>query len=340
MRKREVGNLAKEMMTSLAGRTKFKNFSWREFDETASLFVESGFGSWKQISLLDGETRKFLRGNLTDGGCSERQLCLVNDVFSHYENEKPRSSVADAKGVIVREVPFEEVMIPERMIRWNVNLSSLTGWLVPDQDMANVFTKAMAGAAKKDPPFSPFATPKLHQAPRIVPLQPRERAAKFRKDIISHKNGAQQVRLQAWLLYMLRFVFTGDICSAWSNFGGLAAQFCMLSAVIHLAVVETAAFAIAYDAELRGRTQRLARRRDTQVDFAKMLSEENEDVKRYLEIDLGKGKAPAKADPPKGHKGVGHKGKGAKASANSPNWIQIPQTTNVVGKGKGDKKGK
>ena len=61
-RKKVVRNLAKEMMTSVAGRTKFKNFSWREFVEAATLFVESGFESWKQISLLDEETRKFLRG--------------------------------------------------------------------------------------------------------------------------------------------------------------------------------------------------------------------------------------------------------------------------------------
>ena len=91
---------------------------------------------------------------------------------------------------------------------------------------------------------------------------------------------AQQDSLPAWLLYMIRFVIAGDICSALSNFGGLPAQFRMISVFLHLAVVETAACAIAYDAELRGRIQRLSRRRDTQADFAKMLSEENGDVKR------------------------------------------------------------
>ena len=60
MCKKAVGNLANEMMDSLADRTKFKNFSWRGFIEAASLLVESGFDSWGEISLLDGESRKFL----------------------------------------------------------------------------------------------------------------------------------------------------------------------------------------------------------------------------------------------------------------------------------------
>ena len=72
--------------------------------------------------------------------------------FSHSENETPRSSVLDHKGVAIREVPVEDVMIPGRMIRWNVNIGSLPGFLVAGRDMANVFDKAMAESDKKDPP--------------------------------------------------------------------------------------------------------------------------------------------------------------------------------------------
>ena len=90
---------------------------------------------------------------------------------------------------MIRDVPLEDVMIPGRTIRWNVNIVSLSGFLVPDQDMANVFTKAMAEAAQKDPPFSPFVVPQLHKAPWIAPLQSHEMASKFWKDIVSHKNG-------------------------------------------------------------------------------------------------------------------------------------------------------
>ena len=91
---------------------------------------------------------------------------------------------------------------------------------------------------------------------------------------------------------MIRFIFTGRICATWPNFGGLPAQFCMISVVLHLSIFETAAFAIAHDAELRGRIHHLSRRRDTQVDLPNMISEENGDVKRYLKTDLGKGNTP------------------------------------------------
>ena len=86
----------------------------------------------------------------------------------------------------LRDIPLEEVVIPERMLRRNFNLITLTGYLVPDHDMANVFTKAMAEAAKKDPPFSPFVAPKPHTAPWVIPLQSHERATKFWKENNAH----------------------------------------------------------------------------------------------------------------------------------------------------------
>ena len=35
------------------------------------------------VSLLDEETRKFLMGDLREGGFPARQLCLVNAAFAH-----------------------------------------------------------------------------------------------------------------------------------------------------------------------------------------------------------------------------------------------------------------
>ena len=90
---------------------------------------------------------------------------------------------------------------------------------------------------------------------------------------------------------MLRFIFTGDLCNAWKEFGGLATQLSFLSVALHLGVIESAAYAITYDLEVRNRAQRLARRRDTTVDFAKFLSEENEEVKRHIKTDLARAKA-------------------------------------------------
>ena len=183
-------------------------------------------------------------------------------------------------------------MIPQRINRWAANLSSLGGFLLPDQEMTNIFSKEFYDAGRKDPPYIPFVIPKLHEKPWMVPLSSHERAAKSWRESVSNKprDGSQQVNLQAWILYMLRFIFTGDLCDSWQHFGGLSAQLSLLSIVLHLAVVETANFAIAYDCELRARIQRLARKRDSKTDIIQMLTEENDEVKRYLKNDLGKGK--------------------------------------------------
>ena len=81
------------------------------------------------------------------------------------------------------------------------------------------------------------------------------------------------------------------------SIGRFPAYLRMVSVVLHLSIVETAAFAISHDAELRGRIHRLARRLDTQVDLAKMLRGVNDDVKRYLGADLGKRGTPCFGRP-------------------------------------------
>ena len=285
-----TATLSKEMYSSLKGRSRFSHVSKGQFAEAAKLFAKFGFSSWKTISKLDDETRKFLRQDLRKDGRTAKELALINDIFPHYENDRRsvRSSGRDK-----RETKFEEIVTPQVMKRWSADFKRLSGFVAPEQDMANVFSKEFAEAAKKDPPYIPFVVPKLHERPWMVPLGSHERAAKFWKESNSHKakDHVQQVNLQSWLLYLLRFIFAGDLTDSWGSFGGLQAQFSHLSIVLHLAVVETAAFAIAYDMELRTKIQRMARKRDSTADFAKLLSEENEEIKRYLKESLGKGKA-------------------------------------------------
>ena len=346
IRKKE--KLVRQMMGSLGKRSKFAHFDKRHFSSAAKLFVQAGFSSWTAISKLDDETRRFLREDLRKKHkCSALDLSLINDIFAHYENEKPRrTSSRDPK----REPPYEEIVIPQKMERWAVDLSSLVGLLVPDQDMTNVFSKEFYEASKKEPPFTPFVVPKFEVKPWMAPLQSHERAAKYWRENIAHKNRdpSQQVSLQAWILYLLRFILTGDLCNAWKEFGGLSAQLCHLSVVLHLGVTENGAFAIAYDTEMRLRLQRLARRRDSSVNFAKFLSEENDEVKRYLKSDLGKGRPPQTTERPppkkpfgkKNNKGdnpnfipTGNKGAGnAQLSQGQPNWVP-----RVRRKGKGSK---
>ena len=110
--------------------------------------------------------------------------------------------------------------------------------------MTNIFSKEFYEASKKDPPFTPFVVPKLQDKPWIVPLTSHERACKNWRETIANKNRApsQQVSLQAWILYLLRFILTGDLCNAWKVFGGLSAQLSHLSNVLHLGVTESSGF--------------------------------------------------------------------------------------------------
>ena len=147
--------------------------------------------------------------------------------------------------------------------------------------MSNVFTNEFDEDAKKDQSSPPFRRAHASRKTSDRPLASRERAAKFRNDSAARKSKDQsrQVSLHAWLLYIIRFIFDGDLTASCGSFGGLSAQFSHLSVALHLAVAGTSAFALANDHELRVKIQRMARKRDSPVCFTKLLSGENEEIK-------------------------------------------------------------
>ena len=118
-------------------------------------------------------------------------------------------------------------------------------------------------SVRKGPPYTPFATPKPRDRPWCADLPSHERANKARKESVPNKTkeSPQQVSIIAWLLYMLRFVFVGDVLDLWSAFGGPAAQLGHLSIVLRVETVGNATLSIIYDSELRAHIQRLARPR-------------------------------------------------------------------------------
>ena len=167
------------MIKSLGRRHRFEHFRSSDFGQAARLFAKVGFTSWPAIAKLDEETRKFLREDLRKAHkCSARELSLVNDIFTYYENEKPRRASPKEAGWR-REPPYEELVIPQMVERWTVNLSTLGGYLIPDQEMTNMFSKEFYEASKKEPPYTPYVLPELHKKPWPVPLLSHERAAQF-----------------------------------------------------------------------------------------------------------------------------------------------------------------
>ena len=179
------------------------------------------------------------------------------------------------------------------MRRWSADLSYLDAFLKPDQDMANLFTKESDIAGKRAIRLPPSVVPELRKKPRCVPLVSHERANLAWRDITSTKikDPPRQVSLQAWLLYTVRYIFTGDLDDSWYAFGGLSAQLNHLSVLRHLAVTEYATLAIRYDRDLRLHLQRLARSRDSEVDFYQLLSEENNEINRQAKTEMEKNRS-------------------------------------------------
>ena len=110
-------------------------------------------------------------------------------------------------------------------------------------------------------------------------MQSLEKASQYWRNSVARKSSdpSLQVSLQGRILHILRFTITGDLCNSWEVFGGLAAQLSRISIAPRLAVTEYASFAIARDVELRNSIRRMARRRDSAVDFGKFLSGENDE---------------------------------------------------------------
>ena len=226
--------------------------------------------------------------------CPARERSLIIDISPFYENEKPRRAASKGR----RAPPYEELVIPQNVERWTVDLSKLTGFLMRDQDMANIFLMNSTHRPRRNLHI-PFRDSQDKRKTWPAPLLSHELDGKFRMDSVSHKGRgpSQQVSLQAWVLYGLRSILTSDLRNAWKEFGGLAAQLPFLSVAPHLGVAENAAFAISYDHEVRARAQRLSRNRDITVDYAKFLSAENEEAKRYLISDLARGRPSTGANP-------------------------------------------
>ena len=78
---------------------------------------------------------------------------------------------------------------------------------------------------------------------------------------------SQELPLQAYVLYSIRFIYAAHMVSAWANFGGIAAQFNALGVLPNLAAIENSGVAIAYDTLLRNHIAYLARQPGTPTSF-------------------------------------------------------------------------
>ena len=124
---------------------------------------------------------------------------------------------------------YAELDIPRALTSYNPSLSSLslTSFPLPCQDVVNWIRREIALAASNGPPFQPYLVPKLTENPWL-PLD-SDHSAALAKWIGFSKQAKrtaapQELSIQAFTLYHLRFAIAADLCQAWSKFGGIGPQ--------------------------------------------------------------------------------------------------------------------
>ena len=146
------------MAMSLGRRHPVGHFKNAQFSQAARLFDQVGFTSWRAIGGPGedvGEIRK----------CAARDLSLANEIYAFYAHEKQRRPSSRD----IREPPLEELVIPRTAERWAVGRSKLTAPLIHDKEMASAFRREIYESAKKAPPYTPLAMPKIRGKPGPPP---------------------------------------------------------------------------------------------------------------------------------------------------------------------------
>ena len=252
----------------------------------AKLLSRQGFDSWQVVSKIEDEAIGLPMEDLRYDGTLAIELSPVSEIPPRLEQEKPSNFPFNnhKKRPIVGEVA-----IPSRMRRSGAALIGMTSFPPHRQEMANVFRKEFNIDQKKDPPVTPLVHPKPRERHWRVGLPSHERANKARKDSSPNKTNESphRVIIQAWLIYIRRFVLFVNLFSAWPAFGGLAAQLSHLITALRRAIAENSTLVITYDNAARSRIQRLARLRDSDTYFARIPTEEIDEIKQPLKTIVG-----------------------------------------------------
>lgn len=184
-----------------------------------------------------------------------------------------------------KDPAFEELVIPERLREFKVDLSSIGAFLKPTQEMANYISLELARGRSKVPAYTPFIVPDVTAAPWAVQSKEHEAAfSRWRNNARGSKKEekSSSIPMQAWLLYQIRFMVAADLAGAWSAFGGMAAQLNHLSIVMNISITESAAIALSYDRLVREFLAERARSRheiNSPTFFSEFLSVENPALK-------------------------------------------------------------
>ena len=345
--KTPIEQFVRDIEDVIKDRSEFNRFPKDSIRLTGMILVRFGIESFSELRSTRIDQRSHF---LADAKKSYRSksMKLIHEIFATFPPIKKGSNIATAE--------FNEIHLPRRLGNFAVDLSAIAGTLRPVQVMANAVSEEIARGEANPQPFHPYITPNYHEHPWLP------RTASHVNAFHMWKNKAKGARknaisFQQWLHRHMRFVFSAEICSLWSPFGGFAAQMNHIAVLLSLATLETAGFAIKYH-ELLIRTLADCARARFPIDYYTALSEIHDDTRRaILTENIRSGQpnfAPAnnqqcsrkgnnrpkggktRTQPPKGNKsGNGKKrsneynarpsGKGPKPMPNTP----IPTTANT-----------
>ena len=250
--------------------------------------------------------RRFLFDDL--GKCDRLQFAHLAFLFKLARHIPPHDQKVREKNI-----RFAELEIPRALAEYAPSIAAISSFALPDQDMVNWVNKEIAIANSKDPPYQPYLVPTLSDTPRIPPdsdhAAARARRLGFAKQA-KRPLAPQELSIQAFALYQLRFLIASDLFQSFATFGGLAPQLAHLSTAIHLPITESVGSALAYHRTLGTKLQEKARKRTTPTaEFTALLDTENFTIKEQAkkEIAMAIDADHRAKDPPKG-KGKNRKG--------------------------------
>ena len=188
------------------------------------------------------------------------------------------------------KVRCAEIDIPRALTNLAPQLTGLTGLLRPGQKMRNWIQHERAKGLSKIPPYAPYLVPALSSSPWLPDVtEHRDSHEYWTKNSRQAKRKLvpQELPVQSWLLYHMRFLMAGECCSAFVVFGGLCAQLNLISDVLNLCVTESAGLGLTYSRISSSRLGESARRRIIDpAEFSNLSSSEQLGVKEQARREL------------------------------------------------------
>ena len=161
-----------------------------------------------------------------------------------------------------------------------IPLAKLSGLLVLGRRLVNEISEILARGEACSPSYVPYVFAPLNKEPWIPTLFEHIKANESWTPRMKSLTSGQLIIPQAWTLYRLRFIVSAEVCAAWALYGGIIDQVNNIGVALNLAIGENVGVALKYYEFLHTQLESYARSRATDIDFFRLLSEEQPEIRR------------------------------------------------------------